>query len=1492
MKINISVIISIFQIWILIQYISTAATVQNPLRGYHGAPIIEPYDSVVINVNEGRTIECKGKEPVTWVSEIIKESPDAVEITYFTKSSSDDDSIIFTDDQNLYHSNLELKSVTIDQVGFFYCVFNRSVRFDNDYDYEKEVIDYEASSIYVFVKDTENPLYNRHQNIIFGRQYEPFVIPCKPNSPDVKVELIKDGEEIHYIGTYDPKIGFTVFFSHVEESGYFECRQEDDHDNFIEYHVTVNEQLITTIFSTSTIKFSSLKLHKRSINSLSGDGKSSIQYGKNIKAQEKREKALSAYLKKPLIVSDTNNYAKNGDKFSLTCHVEMTSDAAYLIKFFLPNGNEAQTTDYLTLSAIEHEHGDKRKSHRNLTIHNALDERDQGDYTCNIIDLFNNSNSAISSITFVDKPVVQLNSSNPKIKTSKGKKTAKFHFNYFAYPKASFEWYGPQNNLIAKDNDIMVREKYNVAISEDDISFTIKFPGIEDYGEYTLVAYTDGERFEKKVKLVVSEKPTCKMEDAYVMQGEEIHMKCECMAYPAAEIIWSFQPCQQPMLWPLCREMKTINTRIIAEKYQMLDIELDEPQNQNETQSTQEAEYIQSSEIRFTASQPGTVKCRAKNDIGEDKIEAKVQIVDLPAPLHLSGIDESHNIAIGDKVTLECGAIIYNYTDKIMWLKDEEPVEERDDLHIKDSNTRFSYRKSLTFDTIKREDEGEYKCEVYDKEKNEVHGVTTLINLHEAKPPLIVTNFNQSKLSQPLGGTLTLDCFVSGLPTPSLIWNKDGEHFEMKENDTRISLVNNDMTLVFTVLKPEDSGYYECVAENRIAKEIKAIELNVSTPTGQLSHAIIVSVISIIVLLVLLSLYLCIKVQRKKRQIAELKAAGLANFEEGNIESIDPDVNLDEQADLLPYDKNYEFPREKLKLGKQLGAGAFGVVVKAVAQGIVHYEDETTVAVKMVKKQTDNEVMKALVSELKIMIHLGQHLNVVNLLGAVTKNIAKRELMVIVEYCQFGNLQSFLVKHRPYFIDQVRNDRIDPMIMKNELRWSKNSNYNSYNSEGNQYTPHVGHMPMGVANPGNHMTSHGYVRHSGFQQIDSCNTEATVVSATDGEDSALLSNNSEVQPPWRSNYGMDYKGPARSVCTSDLVCWSFQIARGMEYLSSRKILHGDLAARNILLCDDNIVKICDFGLSKSMYKNDNYKRKGEAPLPFKWLSLEAISDHVFSVYSDIWSYGVVLWELFSLGKVPYTGMDANQELFYKLRDGYRMEKPKYSTQDIYDIMLNCWNAKPESRPLFNELERKLSSFMMDSVKDHYLDLNEPYMQANMDNYKKGVRDYLTSISIPEEEAPTPPLAQEENFYVNNSAPDVNAPSTPDYLSMSPKSGVVKFNSNKTDYLRPDSPTITKNLDTSPKNKKNVNNKAELPEEIPMLSHNQNELSSVDDTDVEAQNSYTDMKFSSQKNIQEDPEYKNIFATNENYVNIPATNKNSSIANPSYITFQSLKERNH
>lgn len=150
------------------------------------------------------------------------------------------------------------------------------------------------------------------------------------------------------------------------------------------------------------------------------------------------------------------------------------------------------------------------------------------------------------------------------------------------------------------------------------------------------------------------------------------------------------------------------------------------------------------------------------------------------------------------------------------------------------------------------------------------------------------------------------------------------------------------------------------------------------------------------------------------------------------------------------------------------------------------------------------------------------------------------------------------------------------------------------------------------------------------------------------------------------------------------------------------------------------------------------------------------------------------------------------------------------------------------------------------------------------------------------------MAQEESFYINNSAPDVND-SKPSYLAMSPKSGTVKYH--------PDSPTLIKNLDTSPKNKKNVNKKPELPEEIPMLLKmgSQNGLPVQEYSDEEPHNSYTEMSFTngSKENGEDEeelPEYKNIFASNDNYVNVPTNNK--SITNPSYtsIKFNRVNER--
>jgi hypothetical protein len=193
------------------------------------------------------------------------------------------------------------------------------------------------------------------------------------------------------------------------------------------------------------------------------------------------------------------------------------------------------------------------------------------------------------------------------------------------------------------------------------------------------------------------------------------------------------------------------------------------------------------------------------------------------------------------------------------------------------------------------------------------------------------------------------------------------------------------------------------------------------------------------------------------------------------------------------------------------------------------------------------------------------------------------------------------------------------------------------------------------------------------------------------------------------------------------------------------------------------------------------------------------------------------------------------------------------------------------------------------------------MIANDNNYQHGRPDYLTQLSAPDSDAPKPPLAQEENFYVNSTIDPNNPPMSPGYLSMSPKSGIVKYNAGsgaqKSDYIRPDSPTITKNLDTSPKNRaKHPNKNPELPEEIPMLRRNENGAITHADSDEEPQNGYTEMSFSNGRSQEPttsvDLEYTNVFNPSDNYVNVPAAANPKAIANPNYVTLSTVNERSN
>lgn len=146
-----------------------------------------------------------------------------------------------------------------------------------------------------------------------------------------------------------------------------------------------------------------------------------------------------------------------------------------------------------------------------------------------------------------------------------------------------------------------------------------------------------------------------------------------------------------------------------------------------------------------------------------------------------------------------------------------------------------------------------------------------------------------------------------------------------------------------------------------------------------------------------------------------------------------------------------------------------------------------------------------------------------------------------------------------------------------------------------------------------------------------------------------------------------------------------------------KLIHRDLAARNVLLSDKGIVKICDFGLTKDKYYFDcEYKSSGA--LPVKWMAIEAIENGIFNTQTDVWSYGVVLWEIFTYGSDPYPGMDYDQNFMIYLKNGNRMSKPNDCPENIYkNIMYRCWSSDSDSRPSFNDIESFLAP-LLDTLK--------------------------------------------------------------------------------------------------------------------------------------------------------------------------------------------------
>uniref|UniRef100_UPI003D9C91A6 fibroblast growth factor receptor 4 precursor n=1 Tax=Danio rerio TaxID=7955 RepID=UPI003D9C91A6 len=647
------------------------------------------------------------------------------------------------------------------------------------------------------------------------------------------------------------------------------------------------------------------------------------------------------------------------------------------------------------------------------------------------------------------------------------------------------------------------------------------------------------------------------------------------------------------------------------------------------------------------------------DDIGPETENDQVYISRAPYWTHTQRMEKKlYAVPAGNTVKFRCPAT-GSPLPTIRWLKNGR--EFRGEHRIGGIKLRHQHW-SLVMESVVPSDRGNYSCVVENKYGSIAH--TYLLDVLERSPhrPILQAGLPKNTTAI-VGGDAQFLCKVYSDAQPHIQWLK---HIEMngsrygpdgipyvkivKTGSLNMSEVE---VLYLTNISMEDAGEYTCLAGNSIgfshqsawltvlseedvAKEVDLME-------AKYTDIIIYASGFLALVMAIVIVVLCrMQVHPSREPFDTLPVQKLSKFPLRRQYSVESNSSGKSSASLmrvarlssscspmlagvmefeLPYDPDWEFPRENLTLGKPLGEGCFGQVVRAEAYGInkENQDHMATVAVKMLKDDATDKDLADLISEMELMKVMDKHKNIINLLGVCTQD---GPLYVLVEYASKGSLREYLRARRPP--------------------------------------------------------------------------------------------------------GMDYtfdvtKVPEEQLTFKDLVSCAYQVARGMEYLASKRCIHRDLAARNVLVTEDNVMKIADFGLARGVHQIDYYKKTTNGRLPVKWMAPEALFDRVYTHQSDVWSFGVLMWEIFTLGGSPYPGIPV-EELFKLLKEGHRMDKPSNCTHELYMKMRECWHAVPTQRPTFKQLVEELDRVLV-SISDEYLDLSTPFEQ-----YSPSCEDTSSSCS--------------------------------------------------------------------------------------------------------------------------------------------------------------------
>ncbi|XP_023694602.1 vascular endothelial growth factor receptor 3 isoform X3 [Paramormyrops kingsleyae] len=1198
-------------IWIGIACVSGLVT------GYSMTPptLDSQKDDILINANDTLTITCRGQRTLDWAwpeKSLSKQEVQDRQDQLKPSLVPDHRAIWIRECQgesgNPYCKSLVLTSAQSRDTGYYQCFYR---------DIKAVVEGTTAVSIYVFVRDVQEPFVKRYnyefETILVARSSPTILVPCTVSVPDMNVTLhqmpSQVGNSLAPLDddgiTWDNKKGWSVpsgtFLNRPHIFGFF-CRT-------ISSNVEHKSPLYLVHFYGSKL------------------------YNFKLFPEETVE----------LIV---------GDALILNCTGQVEFNTGVNIQWAYP-GKLLNRTVSLQSERTALSHVTEVSSIFSIR---SVNMTDTGLYVCNATSMETKMEHSVKVIVH-EKPFISVDyKTGPVVEATAGQKIFKLSVRVSAYPSPETQWY--------KDGKLINKQPEFNRMKYQQHSLDIREVCQQDAGNYTLVLKNSAALLERRISLslLVNVPPRIHEKEAVApthpyQRGSRQTLTCTAYGVPApSTITWQWRPwgpCgpNGPLRSPDQRGTSVRKRRErVSHCQDWQDMDSEDAVNAIEnidtwTEMVDGRNKTVSKVVIQNASESAMYKCAAANKVGRDEMLIYFYVTTIPEGFGIELLPTEEPLEM-DQVRLRCSADNYTY-ENLRWYRldpqalqnetGKPPELDCKSIHLYAEELRgelsfepatSSWVLELVLPNIQLEHEGSYVCKTQNRRSGEKHCHRKYILVKALEAPRY--RHNPTNQTVNISETLLMKCDVEGTPTPQLSWLKDNQPLHQISG---ILLQDSNRTLSIQRVREEDAGLYTCTACNQRGCIQTSATVSVVGSDDKTNVEVVILIGTGVIAVFFWFLLILIFCNVKRTSPADIKTGYLSII-------MDPgEVPLEDQCEYLPYDSSqWEVPRDRLRLGKVLGHGAFGKVIEASAFGIARTNTLETVAVKMLKEGATASEHKALMSELKILIHIGNHLNVVNLLGACTK--PNGPLMVIVEYCKYGNLSNYLRAKREFFLPY--RDR-SPKT-RNQVR----------------------------------------------RMMEAVQVDQRGDLPPRGSSQAKHNQNPQPSPDKVDDL---WKAP---LTVEDLICYSFQVARGMEFLASRKCIHRDLAARNILLSESNVVKICDFGLARDIYKDPDYVRKGNVRLPLKWMAPESIFDKVYTTQSDVWSFGVLLWEIFSLGASPYPGVQIDEDFCKRLKDGTRMRAPDNASPEIYRIMLACWQGEPRERPTFPALVEILGDMLQDS----------------------------------------------------------------------------------------------------------------------------------------------------------------------------------------------------